>query len=173
MAKSEKASGKIQVGDLFAVNIDPNLYAVLRIINIKDGWNLAEVLENTSTSATPSAQILDSEPLYPPVSFSLHDVDSGLLIPITGGTGLRTSYVQKLRYAMGLPGSFVLRRVNEARPQGKLSDGEAAKLPRIQFYAFTGMVKRIKEILHTKLTVTDWLKSMALESDHTDFAPKI
>jgi hypothetical protein len=131
----------------------------VRIINIKDGWDLAEVLAVTTPAARFDDAVQCAEALYPPVAFSLRDVAVELMQPVGRTPDFQPDYVNELWYRRGIPGRYVRIRVNQARSEGPLTNAEAATLPDQEFYAFEMMVGRIMERLAAHRTVHEWLAS--------------
>jgi hypothetical protein len=150
----KKRKYKPSVGDIFVVPLSKKRYAFARIINIADGWDLAEVFAKTRTTPEWDETVRASAVLYPPVSVDLTDLERGLLKTVAQTPGYEAPYLGRLRFVNGTPGQFTWIRVNAFHCGGRLSDAEAAKLPEQAFYALEGLVARIKEILTANVPVS-------------------
>jgi hypothetical protein len=148
---------KYAVGDVFSFDLGDGRYGFARIINLKDGWNLAEAFSGTSSAPSLDGDAKDAETLYPPFFFDIRDVERGDL-PIVGHTpGYASPYLDKLRFVCGTPTRREVIRVNEYRPDGLISEEEAARLPHQKYYALERMVKIAKEIIESGRTTREWL----------------
>lgn len=149
---------KYTVGDVFCIDLGDGRYGFARIINLKDGWDLAEAL--SGTSSVPSLDDDDAkgkETFYPPFSFYIRDVERGTLPIVSRQPGYVCPYLDKLRFVRGIPGRREVIRVNEYRPDGLISEEEAARLPEQSFYALERMVKVAKGIIESGRTTQQWL----------------
>ncbi|GKQ58906.1 hypothetical protein QMTAC487_27660 [Sphaerotilus sp. FB-3] len=164
MSKSQKENSKhtCAVGDVLAVPLLDGRFGYVRIINIKDGWDLVEVLALTTPTAVFDDAVRSAPSLYPPVAFALEDVQAGLMKPVGQMPALRFDYVDLLWYRRGMPGRYTKIRVNQNKSEGLLSDSEAAELPDQEFHDFEMMVERVMQRLVSGRTVSDWLASRSL-----------
>lgn len=153
------AKHRCAVGDVLAVPLPTGHVGYVRIINIKDGWDLAEVLAVTTPAARFDDAVQGAEVLYPPVAFSLRDVAAELMQPVGRTPDFQPDYVNQLWYRRGIPGRYTRIRVNKSQSEGPVSDAEAADLPHQQFYVFEMMVKLVVERLAAHRTVREWLAS--------------
>ncbi|MDQ2780348.1 MAG: immunity 26/phosphotriesterase HocA family protein [Pseudomonadota bacterium] len=153
----KKTKHSCTVGDVLAVPLPKERFGYVRIINIKDGWDLAEVLAVTTKLALFDDAVRTAAALYPPVSFSLNNVAAGLMKPVGHTSSFQPDYVKRLWYRRGIPGHYLKIRVNQSKSEGTLTNAEAADLPNQEFYAFEKMVQRVMERLAANRTVQDWL----------------
>lgn len=156
-AKSRQSASKGKVGDLVSIRITSNTYGFARIINISDGWNLLEVLSRTSKSPDIDDAVRGAPGLYPPVSFYPPDLRAGRIVVKEHMSDYVPGYIDRLRYVAGTPGHHELLKVNQFQPVGTVSDEQASRLPRREFYDFEGMVDRIKARLKANTQVAHWL----------------
>lgn len=148
---------KYAVGDMFCFDLGDGRYGFARIINLKDGWNLAEAISRTSGTSSVDGDAKDAETLYPPFFFDIRDVERGDLAIVSQQPGYVCPYLDKLRFARGRRGRREVIRVNEYRPDGLISEEEAARLPEQSFYALELMVKIAKGIIDSGRTTREWL----------------
>ncbi|HLP65954.1 MAG TPA: Imm26 family immunity protein [Rhizobium sp.] len=148
---------KCAVGDIFCFDLGNGRYGLARIINLKDGWDLAEAFSNTSATPNLNGDPADAETLYPPFFFDIRDVERGALPIIHRTAGYVCPYLDNLRFVRGIPGRRELIRVNEYRPDGLINEEEAARLPVQKFYVLERMIKIAKEIIDSGRTTREWL----------------
>ena len=159
MTKPRKRTCKI--GDVFALTFGDEIFAFARVINLKASWDLAEVLAVTASVEVPDAAVLGSAPLYPPIAFHLREVEFGRVKTVAETPAYVPTYLEHLRFATGRPGRQAVQRVNQYRPDGPISDAEAAALPKLAFYAPAALTKLVQQILKNNVTVQDWLTGSA------------
>jgi hypothetical protein len=147
------------IGDIVVVPLSKTKYAFARIINLKDGWDLAEVFQQTAKTPDWTEDILQSPALYPPVSIDTDDIRRGSLKTVARTPGYEAPYLSALRFVRGTPGKYTVIRVNQYSSDGPISDQEAAALPKQAFYALEGMIARVKQILAANVPAASHLLS--------------
>lgn len=157
MALPQAKKQKYAVGDVFCFDLGNGRRGFARIINLKDGWNLAEAFSGTSAVPSLDGDAKDAETLYPPFFFDIRDVERGDLLIVSHMPGYVCPYLEKLRFVRGILGRREVIRVNKYRPDGLISEEEAARLPVQKFYALERMVKIAKEIIDSGRTTRQWL----------------
>lgn len=161
MAPPRAKKQKHAVGDVFCFAVGDSRYGFARIINLKDGWNLAEALSVTSAAPVIDGDVQNSETLYPPFFFDIRDVERGTLPIVSHMPGYVCAHLDKLRFVCGTPGRREVIRVNEYRPDGLISEGDAALLPMQSYYALERMVKLAKGIIDSGRTTREWLAGLS------------
>ncbi|HLP65955.1 MAG TPA: hypothetical protein VK181_00395, partial [Rhizobium sp.] len=106
---------------MFCIDPGDGRYGFARILNLKDGWNLAEAFSVTSTTPSIDGDAQNSETLYPPFFFDIRDVERGTLQIVSHMPGYVCPHLDKLRFVCGTPGRRAVIRVNEYRPDGVIS----------------------------------------------------
>jgi hypothetical protein len=155
-----KKRKKVLVGDIFSIPIEKSKYAFARVINLKDGWDLAEIFSKKSSEESLTQAILDSELLYPPFSFYIRDLQRGTLNTVGHTENYTPDYLDQLYFLRGIPGRYTIIKVNEYASTSEkiIADSEKDNYPWQAFYALEGMIMRVKEILKQGTMLREWLK---------------
>jgi hypothetical protein len=148
---------KCKVGDVLAIPLEGGEFAFGRVINLGASWELVEILSVTADSDSPDASVLASEALYPPITFHLREVEAGRVKTVARDPDYVPGYIERLRFSTGYPGAHAVTRVNQYRPDAKISDAQAERLPKKAYYAPAGTAKAVRAILDSRKTVKDWL----------------
>jgi hypothetical protein len=151
------------IGDIFSIQIDENHWAFARIINLNDGWDLAEVSATTSEQGMSIPLNFESEMLYPPFHFPLRHLEAGAL-SIIGRVELApeiNDYLKTLKFKTGMPGRRKIIRVNEFIPERSATEEEVIDLPVQAFYSLGGMILDVKKIIASGYLTKNWLIAQA------------
>ncbi len=146
----------VSLGDVFRIPLRKNRFAFARVINLKDGWDLAELYKETSSSPAPGFDFDLCTPLYPPFSFSIADIKKRK-ISLAGSTSKRPEYLGLIAFSRGISGRRSLIRINQYKSERPITDEEAVLIPEQEFYSLDGMIDRAKEILRASRTTAQWL----------------
>lgn len=147
MKKLKQETTSCNVGDIFSILLGKDIYGFAIIVNIKDGWDLAQLFAYISNIPKFTTDITDSKLLQPPFSFNLKDIEVGKLPIIKSDSQFAPQDLDSVTFYMGEKGNFRLIKINEYRPGINISDEEAKSFSRMEFYAIEGMIQRVKNIL--------------------------
>jgi Domain of unknown function (DUF4259) len=157
----------VKVGDVFGMDLGEHQWAFARIVNLSDGWDLAEVFVKTARSESSAPPVFETqtqdEVLYPPFHFGIEDVARRKL-PVVGRSPVTPetlAYLNAIRFRSGMPGRRVIIQVSAFAPERSATDEESHDLPTQAFRTLRGMVQHVRQILAAGRLRRDFIRSIA------------